>query len=199
MTSAFEELRKLLQELPGLGYRSAERIALSLLIEKPNFLRQLIDSLEKASSKIQSCTICGNITEDILCNVCSASNRRKEQICIVESIPDLWAIERSGSYSGHYHVLYGKLSPIKGVNPENLNINTFKNRITQGGIEEVIFALSNDMEGEATCYYLQEVILGGLDISVSRIAFGLPSGGGVVYADPQTLKSAFEGRREFVK
>lgn len=196
MTPSFDKAHKALMKLPGLGYRSAERIALHLLIEQPDKLPKLLDVLKYASDNLSQCTICGNIAEEELCTLCTDSNRKQNSLCIVEKVPDLHAIERSGSFQGRYHILHGRLSPINSVGPEDLNINKLQQRLQQEPIDEVILALSNDIEGEATCHYLQEGIIPD-HIKVSRIAFGLPSGGTLLYADSATLKSALDGRRDF--
>ena len=177
MTPAFEKLQKALKQLPGLGYRSAERIALHLMVEKPGQLPQLIDALKDASSKVHRCAECGNLCENETCSICLDTRREKNLVCVVEQVPDLAAIERSGAYRGAYHVLHGKLSPIKEVGPEDLNLETLKKRVENGVVKEIILALSNDIEGEATCHYIQENIIAGRPVKVSRIGFGLPSGG----------------------
>jgi recombination protein RecR len=196
MTPAFEHLQKLLKGLPGIGYRSAERIALHLLVERPERLPELTAALEAAAKSVRRCARCGNLAEVELCSICADTRRTTAQLCVVESVPDLAAVERSGAYRGTYHVLHGKLSPIRGVGPEDLNLPALLERVKQGGVEELILALSNDVEGEATCHYLTER-LAGTPVKVTRIGFGLPSGGGVVYADAVTLKSALEGRRDY--
>jgi recombination protein RecR len=196
MTPAFEHLQKLLKGLPGIGYRSAERIALHLLVERPERLPELTTALAAAAQSVRRCARCGNLAEDELCAVCGDERRSGAQVCVVETVPDLAAVERSGAYRGTYHVLHGKLSPIRGVGPEDLNLPALLRRLKEGRVEELILALSNDVEGEATCHYITEQ-LAGTAIKVTRIGFGLPSGGGVVYADAVTLKSALEGRREY--
>jgi recombination protein RecR len=196
MTPALEALQKALKQLPGIGYRSAERIALHLLVEKPGRLPELVAALESAARNVRRCRVCGNLAEQELCAVCSDERRRTGQVCVVEYVPDLAAIERSGAYRGRYHVLHGKLSPIRGVAPEDLNLAALMQRIESGEITEVILALSNDVEGEATCHYLTER-LPKSGVKVTRIGFGLPSGGGVLYADAVTLKSALEARRDY--
>ena len=196
MTPALENLQKQLKKLPGIGYRSAERIALHLLVEKPDRLPELVTALQAAARHVRRCTVCGNLAEAELCAVCTDERRRTGQVCVVEFVPDLAAIERSGAYRGRYHVLHGKLSPIRGVAPEDLNLAALLTRIAVGEITEVILALSNDVEGEATCHYLTER-LPKTGVKVTRIGFGLPSGGGVLYADAVTLKSALEARREY--
>jgi recombination protein RecR len=196
MTPALENLQKALKQLPGIGYRSAERIALHLLVEKPVRLPELVSALEAAAKKVRRCAICGNLAEEEHCPICADERRRTGQVCVVEFVQDLAAIERSGAYRGRYHVLHGKLSPIRGVAPEALNLGALFERIKAGEITELILALSNDVEGEATCHYLTERLPPG-GVKVSRIGFGLPSGSGVLYADAVTLKSALEGRRDY--
>ncbi|HEX2860326.1 MAG TPA: recombination mediator RecR [Lacunisphaera sp.] len=196
MTPALEQLQKLLKQLPGVGYRSAERIALHLLVEKPARLPELVGALQVAATKVRRCTVCGNLAEEESCPICADEKRRTGQVCVVENVQDLAAIERSAAYRGRYHVLHGKLSPIRGVAPEDLNLATLLRRIETGEVAELILALSNDVEGEATCHYLTER-LPKTGVTVSRIGFGLPSGGGVLYADAVTLKSALEGRRNY--
>ncbi len=197
MTTAFEKLQQSLRKLPGIGYRSSERIALHLLIGKPEQLPVLIETLGEASRSIHRCARCGNLAEDALCPVCSDPKRDPRCVCVVETVPDVVAIERSSSWRGVYHVLHGKLSPLHGVGPEDLNIASLVARAESGEIEEVVLALPNDVEGEATCHYLQERLPTARGVRVTRIGFGIPSGGGVLYADAVTLKSALEGRREF--
>ena len=196
MTPALELLQKQLKQLPGIGYRSAERIALHLLVEKPGRLPELVAALEEAAKKVRRCAVCGNLSEEETCPVCADDKRRTGQVCVVENVQDLAAIERSGAYRGRYHVLHGKLSPIRGVAPEDLNLAPLLQRIESGEITELILALSNDVEGEATCHYLTER-LPKTGVTVTRIGFGLPSGGGVLYADAVTLKSSLDGRRSY--
>lgn len=197
MTPAFENLQKHLKQLPGLGYRSAERIALNLLVEKPERLPKLVAALEEAARSVRRCTRCGNLAEAELCPLCADEARDHSVVCVVEQVPDLVAMERSGAYRGGYHVLHGKLSPIHGVGPEDLNFGPLFDRIAAGEVKELILALSNDVEGEATCHYLTAQIPADKTVAISRIGFGLPSGGGVLYADAVTLKSALEGRRNY--
>lgn len=197
MTPAFEHLVQLLRKLPGLGYRSAERLALHLLVEKPGQTTELVAALNEASARLRRCSRCGNLAEGELCELCADEKRDASIICVVEHVPDLIALERSGSYRGTYHVLHGKLSPIHGVGPDDLNVASLLQRIDSGGVREVILAVSNDVEGEATCHFLSEQLV-GKGVALSRIGFGLPSGGGVFYADSTTLKSALEARRSYL-
>ena len=198
MASAFEKLQQHLKRLPGLGYRSSERIALHLLVEKPERLPELVAALQEAASTVRRCTRCGNLAEGDRCGICADERRDQSLVCVVEQVPDLVALERSGAYRGVYHVLHGKLSPLQGVAPEDLNLAGLIQRVESGEVTELILALSNDVEGEATCHYITEQ-LNRPDrvIKVTRIGFGLPSGGGVLYADSVTLKSALEARRTY--
>ena len=214
MTPAFEKLQKQLKQLPGVGYRSAERIALHLLVEKPAKLQELVKAMEEAATSVRRCTRCGNLAEGELCEICADTRRDPSLVCVVEHVPDLVALERSGAYRGVYHVLHGKLSPIQGVAPEDLNFAGLFGRVETGEVKELILALSNDVEGEATCHYLtQHLPAGGAGaeaamsvnegavaeraVTITRIGFGLPSGGGVLYADSVTLKSALDARRSY--
>jgi len=197
MADAFEQLQQCLKKLPGLGYRSAERLALYLLVENPDSCGALQDALNTARKSVHACPVCGNLCEDHLCAICLDHSRNRSMVCVVETVTDLRSMERAGAYRGLYHVLHGKLSPIHGVGPEKLNLESLHKRAAEGDLQEVILALSNDIEGEATCHYIQEETLKDSGIVVSRIGFGLPSGGGIPYADATTLRSAFEGRRKF--
>jgi len=206
VTPAFEQLQQALKRLPGVGYRSAERMALHLLVEKPERLPALVEALEVAARAVRRCARCGNLAEGESCAVCADARRDGAVVCVVEHVPDLVAMERSGAYRGGYHVLHGRLSPINGVGPGELNWESLKTRLETGEIRELILALGNDVEGEATCHFITQHLAAdavaeqGADaaIKVSRIGFGLPSGGGVLYADAVTLKSALDGRRDYV-
>ncbi len=195
MTPAYDALVAQLRQLPGVGSRSAERLALHLLVERPERLASLALALAEAGQKLRRCHICGNLCEGDTCALCLDTSRRQNVLCVVEQVPDLLAIERSGNYRGLYHILHGKLSPLRKIGPEHLNIGTLKNRLKDGAVSEVILALGNDIEGEATCHYLRESVLGDT-VKITRIGFGLPSGGGLTFADPATLRSALESRRE---
>lgn len=197
MSSAFERLQQQLKQLPGLGYRSAERIALHLLVEKPARLPDLVAALEAAAVAVRRCERCGNVAEGSSCAICADERREAGVVCVVEHVPDLVAIERSGAFRGRYHVLHGKLSPIQGVGPEQLHLVPLLDRVRSGEVTELILALPNDVEGEATCHYLIEHLPADREVRTSRIGFGLPSGGGVLYADAVTLRSALEGRKGY--
>ena len=197
MSSAFDDLQQFLKRLPGLGYRSAERIALRLLVEQPETSVELMELIERARARVHACPECGNLCEEERCDICQDPSRDGGLLCVVETVPDLRSMERAGAYRGQYHVLQGKLSPIHGIGPEALNLEPLKERLKGGEFREVILALSNDIEGEATCHFLQEEIIRPHGIQVTRIGFGLPSGGGIPFADTLTLRSALDGRRQF--
>ena len=212
MTPAFEKLQQALKRLPGVGYRSAERMALHLLVEKPERLPALVEALGEAARAVRRCERCGNLAEGGLCAVCSDPRRDHAVVCVVEHVPDLVAMERSGAYRGVYHVLHGRLSPIDGIGPDEINWPALRTRLESGEVGELILALGNDVEGEATCHFITKHLPAGgaaqgpgvaeggsaaRTIKVSRIGFGLPSGGGVLYADAVTLRSALEGRRDY--
>jgi recombination protein RecR len=207
MPPSYEHAQKLLRQLPGLGHRSAERIALHLLVEKPARLAPLLEALRDAAARLVRCRQCGHLAEiepgqaadaaGVLCDICRNPARRPDQLCLVESVTDLLALESAGAYTGLYHVLHGKLSPLHGVGPGDLNLASLAARLDAGVVREVVLALSNDIEGEATCHYVQETFLAGRGLAVARIGFGLPSGGGLTFADADTLRSAFTGRREY--
>lgn len=199
MSEALDNLQQLLKQLPGLGYRSAERIALHLLVEKPERLPALVQALEIAAEKLHRCPITGNLTENEICPIYADSSRRRTLVCVVEQVPDLLAMERSGAFKGTYHVLNGKLSPLHRIGPEDLHLAPLGQRLHNDQVEELILALSNDIEGEATCHYIQENIAKLIEHPprITRIGFGLPSGSNLLYADSTTLRSALDNRRDF--
>lgn len=194
-TPAFERLRKALRSLPGLGYRSAERIALHLAVERPEAVGLLQAALSDVARSVRRCARCGNLSEEDLCGLCRDGTRQTGVVCVVERIPDLAALERAAVFRGTYHVLHGRLSPMAGIGPEALNLEALDARVASGEIRELILALSNDIEGEATSHFLVRRLVGREGLRISRIGFGLPSGGGLGFADATTLRSALEGRR----
>ena len=195
MTSVYENLLASLKSLPGLGYRSAEKIAIHLLVERRTKLDELIELMGLAAVRLKACEICGNLAEGVNCSICASTERDDSSMCIVETVTDLVAIEKAGVFKGKYHVLHGKLSPIRGIGPKQLNLDSLDNRLENNNFKEVILALGNDMEGEATCHFLRSELLVGLNLQVTRIGFGLPSGAGITYADQTTLKSALDSRK----
>jgi len=184
-----------LSRLPGVGPRSAERIALHLVQSEAPSVRQLAESILVAREKIRLCSICGGLTETDPCSICSDARRDGSLVCVVERPTDILSIEKANSFRGRYHVLGGKISPLNGVEPEDLRIGQLAARLTSEPIREVVIALPTDVEGDATGFYLAKQ-LGAKGVKVTRIAHGLPAGSGLDLADELTLTRALEGRRE---
>ncbi len=196
MGEAFDKLKNALKKLPGLGHRSAERIALHLSIERPDEAGELLRLVSSALERITPCPLCHGISEDgALCEICAQASRLPNMLCIVEKASDIAAIERSGAWRGRYHVLGGKLSPLHKVGPEDLNLGSLAKRIDAEDVSEMILALSNDIEAEATCHYIQDRIARTRTVKISRIGFGLPSGSQLGFADSNTIKSALDARK----
>lgn len=198
MTLYPEILARLIQQLnklPGIGVRSAERIALYLLREDETEAKKLAELILQAREKVKNCSLCGAFTESDPCSICSDPRRDISTLCVVEKPTDIISIEKTAVFKGKYHVLGGKISPLSGVGPEDLRITALEERISKEKIKEVILALGADVESDATCFYLAKR-LGGKGARVSRIAHGLPAGGGLEFADQITLSRALEGRRE---
>jgi recombination protein RecR len=189
------ELLAALGKLPGIGPRSAERIALYLVQSEASSVRQLAESIMTARERIRACPVCGGLTEQIPCTTCADTRRDVSLLCIVERPVDIISIERSGTYRGKFHVLGGKISPLNGVQPEDLRIPELEKRLGTEPIKEVILALGTDVEGDATSFYLAKR-LAAAKVKVTRIAHGLPAGSGLEFADELTLSHALEGRRE---
>jgi recombination protein RecR len=188
-------LTEALCRLPGIGPRSAERLALYLVQSDPDVAVRLAQVILQAREKIRLCSRCGGLTETDPCGLCSDPRRDAAVLCVVERPLDIFALEKSGSFRGAYHVLGGKISPLNGVEPEDLRIGELESRLS--GVTEIIVALSTDVEGDATSFYLAKR-LGGRGVKISRIAHGLPAGSGLEFADEVTLSRALEGRRELV-
>lgn len=186
-----------LAKLPGVGPRSAERIALYLVQAETGVVKQLAETIIQARERIQFCTTCGALTEKSPCPICADSRRDGSLICIVERAVDILSIEKSGTYRGKYHVLGGRISPLDGVEPEDLRIAELEKRLAEEPITEIVIALATDVEGDATSHYLAKR-LPRPGLKISRIAYGLPAGSGLEYADELTLSRALEGRREML-
>jgi len=184
-----------LNRLPGIGPRSAERLALHLVQSDAGEVKQLAEMLIHAREKIRTCTICGALTEQEPCTICQDPRRDGSLICVIERAVDIITIEKSGTYHGKYHVLGGKISPLNGVEPEDLRIAGLEKRAGVEPVREIIIALGTDVEGDATSHYLAKR-LGRPGLKVTRIAHGLPAGSGVEFADDVTLTHALAGRRE---
>lgn len=195
--SAIDKLIACLIRLPGIGRRSAERIAIAIAIDKDGVGAQLVEVLQTLRSDVCLCERCGNITTVNVnpCAICTDLEREQDILCVVEEPGDVLMIERSGGYRGRYHVLMGRLSPMKGVSPSNLNLERLKERVEIERIREIVLALSTDVEGDATASYITE-LLKGSSVVITRLAFGLPSGSAIMYSDPVTLARAIQGRQK---
>ncbi len=194
LQNIYEQLRG----LPGLGGKSAMRLAYHIIDMSEADVRRLADTLVRARREIRLCSECFNLTDREVCEVCSDEKRDHSLICVVEHPQDAMAMERSRGYKGVYHVLHGCLSPLDGIGPDNLRIRELLLRIERGGVKEVILATNSNVEGEATAAYLVQ-LLAPLDVVVSRIAHGLPMGGELEYADEVTLTKALENRTRIGK
>ena len=184
-----------LNRLPGIGPRSAERLALHLIQADTAVAKRLAKVLVTSRDKIIECADCGGLAKKSPCSICANPARDERTLCVVERAVDILNVEKSGAFRGRYHVLGGKISPMNGVGPEELRVDALEQRLAKGGIDEVILALGTDVEGDATSHYLAKR-LANRDVEVSRIAHGLPAGPGLEYADELTLSHALEGRRE---
>ena len=183
-----------LGRLPGIGPKSAQRIAFHILAAEPADVLRLANVMREVKEKVRFCSICGNVAEQEQCRICLDARRDLTVLCVVEEPKDVVAIEKTREFRGRYHVLGGAISPIEGIGPDDLRIRELIARLSDGAITEVILATDPNLEGEATATYLARLI-GPLGVAVSRLASGLPVGGDLEYADEVTLGRAFEGRR----
>ena len=189
-----QELIGLLGRLPGIGERSATRLAFYILGMNPRYASALGESLQQIHLRIHRCTVCGNYGADTTCPICRDPRRDEKTICVVARVPDLLAIERSGTFRGRYHVLHGLLAPLDGIGPDQLPLDGLNRRVRELGCKEVIVATPLNVEGEATALYVAHA-LEDLDAVVSRIASGVPHGGELEFTDQVTLGRALEGRK----
>ena len=190
---AVQDLIDELGRLPGIGPKSAQRIAFHILSSEEADVQALIDAMSAVKAKVRFCEICGNVTEQEICRICSDTRRVDSVICVVEEAKDIVAVERTREYRGKYHVLGGSINPIEGVGPEDLRIRQLFTRLADGKVQEIIIATDPNIEGEATASYLIRS-LAPMGVNVSRLASGLPVGGDLEYADEITLSRAVEGR-----
>jgi len=198
MSYQIPSMKNLISELakmPGIGRKSAQRLAYYILSLKDSEAYALSDAIREVKRTIHLCPVCFNITDSSLCGVCMSNKRDESQICVVQSPKDIAAIEKTREYKGYYHVLHGLISPMDGIGPDNLKIKELLDRIKDKEIKEIIIATNPTIEGEATALYLSRIIK-PLDIKVTRLAKGMPVGGDLEYADEYTLLSAIEGRVE---
>jgi len=194
LSDHLDELVHEFSKLPGIGRKTAQRLAYFILKQPEASVIQLAESLINVKNKVHQCTVCGNITDDEICRICVSEKRNKLLICVVEEPTDVLAIEKTNDFSGVYHVLGGAISPLDGVTPEQLNILSLLDRIGEVESVEVILAMNPDVEGEATTLYLTRLLKSFPHVSISRIARGIPIGGDLEYSDEATLSRAMEGR-----
>lgn len=199
LTASMEALINALRRLPGVGPRTAERYAFYLLSQPNSTAKELSDAILRVKQTIGFCSICFNLADGETCNLCRDPAREKSIVCVVEDHRSIRAMEKTGGYRGLYHVLLGALSPLDGIGPKDLRIQELKNRIKSGTVREIILATDSDLEGETTALYLSKELkaLGAPaePLKVSRLAFGLPMGSSIEFADQVTLTRALEGRR----
>jgi len=188
------EMSAALGQLPGIGPRSAERLALHLAQTDQGAVRVLGETLARCREAVVICETCGALAEKQPCSICDDAQRDGSLICLVEGATDILSLEKAGTFRGRYHVLGGRISPLDGVEPEDLRISELEDRIGKEGVKEIVLALSSDVEGDATSHYLAKR-LGEKGVEVTRVAHGLPAGSGLEFADELTLSRALEGRR----
>lgn len=194
-TQSLQNLMSQLSRLPGIGVRSAERIAFHLLKQKPEDAMQLAEAIRDVKTRIKHCSICYNLTEQDPCNVCADPERDHGVVCVVEQPKDLLALETTGLYNGVYHVLLGRIAPLEGIEPGDLTIDALLKRLASGQIREVIMGTNPTMEGDGTALYLQSLIGQFPQVQITRLARGLPTGGSIEYANRNILADAIAGRQ----
>ena len=190
-----DQLIEALTKLPGIGRKTASRLAFHILRSNLTEAQELARAILDVKEKIHLCSICFNLTDEDPCRICRDENRNREILCVVEGPNDLIAIENTGTFTGRYHVLHGTISPLEGVGPDDIKIKELMGRLQTKEVEEVILATNPTVEGGATALYLTELIK-PLGVKVTRIAYGIPMGGEIEYSDGMTLSKALEGRRE---
>lgn len=195
--TALENLAKLLSRLPGVGPKSASRIAFSLINTSKDYNDLLAKSIAEIKDKVKPCSICGSFTENDPCPVCSDPMRDRSQLCIVEQPQDVITIQASGAYNGLFHVLGGAINPLNGVGPENLSFEKLMQRINEGSFKEIIIATNPTEEGDTTALYIRHILKDRTELNLTRLASGLPVGGDLEYADRTTLTRSFRGRIQF--
>jgi len=190
-----DRLIEALTRLPGIGKKTASRLAFHILRSSLSDAQELARSILDVKEKIRLCSVCFNLTDDDPCQICQNPNRSREILCVVEGPNDLMAIENTGEYGGTYHVLHGTISPLEGVGPEDIKIKELIDRLKKGNISEMILATNPTVEGGTTALYLTDLVR-PLGVKITRIAYGIPVGSEIEYADGMTLLKALEGRRE---
>lgn len=183
------------EKLPGIGHKTAQRLAFHVLNMPAEKVNRLASAISEAKEKIRYCSVCGNLTDEEICSLCSNKGRDESLICVVEDPRDVVAMEKIREFKGFYHVLHGAISPMEGIGPEDIRIKELLSRVREGNVKEIIIATNPNIEGEATAMYISK-LLKPLGIKTTRIAHGIPVGGDLEYADEVTLAKALEGRRE---
>jgi len=195
MSDVLDRVIAELSRLPGVGRKTAQRLALHLLKADASEVDALSDALKMLKERVRPCTVCNNATEEGVCGICSSPKRERDRILVVEEVSDLMAVEATHEYRGLYHVLMGAISPIDGVGPEDTKVDGLVGRVAEGGVSEVILATNPNIKGEATALYITR-LLKPYKVKVTRIAYGMPMGGHLEYVDPGTLARSLAGRRE---
>lgn len=195
--STIQKLIECFRKIPGIGEKTAERYALSVLNLDQEVVEQFSKSIIDTKLKIRKCKICNNLTEDNICDICKNENRNKKLLCVVEEPKNIILFEKIGTYDGYYHVINGLISPLDGINPEDIDIEKLLNRIKENDIKEVILAVKPSVEGETTSLYISRM-LKDYDVVVSKIAHGVPLGADIDYVDSLTLELALENRKKIV-
>lgn len=189
-----DALSQALARLPGLGPRSARRAVLYLLKKREGALEPLLEALSRVNERLATCSVCGNVDTTDPCSICADPRRDPRSLCVVEDVPDLWALEKARLFPGRFHVLGGRLSALEGVRPEDLGIDRLVARVAEGGIDEVVLAMNATLEGQTTAHYIAER-LEGFPVRLTQLAHGLPVGGELDYLDEGTLAQALRARR----
>jgi recombination protein RecR len=195
LAKPIDHLIEALTKLPGIGRKTASRLAFHILRSNPSEAKELARAILDVKEKIRLCSVCFNLTDETLCGICQDERRNRDTLCVVEGPNDLIAIENTGTFHGRYHVLHGALTPLEGIGPEDLKVKELMERLHKEKIAEVILATNATVEGGATALYLTELIK-PLGLRITRIAYGIPMGGEIEYSDGMTLSKALEGRRE---
>ena len=193
--NSLKDLIESFKLLPGIGEKTAERLAFFMLDLDEDKAEFFTDSIKEVKSKIKKCPICSNITEDDICSICANENRNKDLLCVLEDKKNIFLFEKLGSYNGYYHIIDNLISPLDGINPEDIGLEKLIKRIKEGSFKEVIIAVKPSIEGETTSLYIKK-ILEGLNIKVTRIASGIPIGADIEYIDSITLERALTDRKE---
>lgn len=192
---SLDKLVEQFERLPGIGKKTARRLAFFVVTRQDDMASKFSQALLEAKSKIKYCSVCQNLTDGEICSLCAGNSRDRSVICVVENAQDVMALERTREYKGLYHVLHGAISPLDGIGPDQLKIRELMSRLSSSEIKEIIVATNPTVEGEATASYIARLVK-SMGIKVSRLAYGIPVGGDLVYADEITLSRALEGRNE---